>query len=45
MSNTPNTASEPQKPVSPTVTPAPAQQQNQSNPQPSTEKPGQQQQK
>jgi len=49
MSNTPNTAAEPQKPASPAVTPAATpqqQQQGQSTPQqPSTDKPGQQQQK
>jgi len=44
MSNTPNVASDPQKPATP-VTPAPTPQQNQGQPKPSTDKPGQQQQK
>jgi len=43
MTNTPNSASD-QKPVPPT-SPAPTPQQNQGTPQPSTDKPGQQQQK
>ena len=41
MTDTPKTSSEPQKPA----TPAPTPQQNQGTPQPSTDKPGQQQQK
>ena len=45
MTDTPIKASEPQKPVSPAVNPAPTPQQQQGNPQPSTDKPGQQQQK
>ena len=44
MTNSPITSSEPQKPVTP-VSPAPTPQQNQGTPQPSTDKPGQQQQK
>jgi hypothetical protein len=41
MTNTPNSSSEPQKPASPAPTP----QQNQGTPQPSNDKPAQQQQK
>jgi len=44
MSNTPTTGSDPQKPATP-ASPAPTPQQNQGNPQPSTDKPGQKQQK
>jgi hypothetical protein len=39
MTDTPKTSSEPQKPA----TPAPTPQQDQSTPQPNTDKPGQQQ--
>ena len=45
MTNSPNTASETVKPVSPAVTPAPTPQQTQGDQKSGTEKLGQQQQK